>query len=42
MQSDFGECEAICLSRDPFPKKIDNIIVYPWQAGIKKFFFEEV
>ncbi len=35
---DFGNCEAICLSRDPRQKKIGNVVVYPWQVGIKKFF----
>lgn len=37
---DFGDCEAICLSRDSYIKKIDNIIIYPWALGIKKYFFD--
>jgi len=35
---DFDECEAVCFSRDPYPKLIDNIMVYPWKMGIKQFF----
>jgi predicted AAA+ superfamily ATPase len=37
---DFGDCETICLSRDPFVKQIDRITVYPWEVGIKKYFFD--
>jgi uncharacterized protein len=35
---DFGECEAVCFSRDEYTKTIKNITVYPWQEGLKKFF----
>jgi predicted AAA+ superfamily ATPase len=35
---DFGEYEAICLSQDIRPKKLDNILVLPWSDGIKRFF----
>lgn len=38
MANDFGNCEAICLSCDPYPKEIDGIKVFPWQQGIKKYF----
>lgn len=38
LAQDFGDCETICLSRDPYPKKINDIFVYPWQQGIKKYF----
>ena len=37
---DFGDCEAICLSRDQYTKHIDNVIVYPWEIGVKKYFFD--
>jgi uncharacterized protein len=36
---DFGECEAVCFSRDEYTKTIKNITVYPWQEGLKKFFY---
>jgi len=36
--SDFQNCEAVCFSCDLYVKKIDDVMVYPWQAGIKKFF----
>jgi uncharacterized protein len=42
LAQDFGECEAICFSRDRYVKKIDNILVYPWEVGVKKYFFEEL
>lgn len=35
---DFGNCEAICFSCDPYPKQIDNIKVLPWAQGIKTYF----
>ncbi len=35
---DFGACEAICFSRDPYPKQIDNIKVMPWKQGIVEYF----
>lgn len=36
---EFGAAvEAICLSRDTYKKKIENIMVYPWIEGIKKLF----
>lgn len=37
---DFGDCEAICLSRDQYQKNIDTILVYPWAVGVKKYFFD--
>jgi len=40
LSSDFGDCEAVCFSRDPYPKKIGSIIVYPWKTGIKKYFLD--
>jgi len=38
LSSDFGECEAICLSQDPRKKKIKHVTVYPWQEGLKYIF----
>ncbi len=35
---DLGDCEAVCFSQDPRRKKIDNIMVYPWKEGVKKYF----
>ena len=35
---DFGNCEAICLSRDPYIKEIDGIKVFPWMEGVRKYF----
>lgn len=39
LAQDFGDCEAICLSRDQYIKDIDNVRVYPWTVGVKKYFF---
>ena len=39
--SDFEKCEAVCFSCDPHIKKIDDVMIYPWQIGIKKFFGAE-
>lgn len=38
LAKDFGECEAICFSRDPYPKQFDDIHVIPWYQGIAHFF----
>lgn len=35
---DFGECEAIVLSRDPYRKKLGDVISFFWQDGIKYLF----
>ncbi len=35
---DFGNCEAVCFSQDPYARKLDTITIYPWMDGIKKFF----
>jgi predicted AAA+ superfamily ATPase len=34
---DYGECEAVCLSQDPYPKVIENVTVLPWRDGIQKY-----
>lgn len=36
---DFGDCEAVCFSRDAHAKQFDGIMVYPWEIGVKKYFF---
>ncbi len=38
LSRDFGDCEAICLSRDRYLKKIENVTSYFWQDGIKMIF----
>lgn len=38
LSKDFGHCEAICLSRDPYLKKIDNVTSFFWRDGIKHIF----
>ena len=38
LSHDFGTCEAVCFSRDPYVKKIDNIRLLPWFEGVKMYF----
>lgn len=38
LSKDFGECEAIVLSRDPYLKKIDHVVSFFWRDGIKHLF----
>ncbi len=38
LAQDFGECEAVCFSRDPYPKEINGIKVLPWEQGVKEYF----
>lgn len=35
---DFGHCEVVCFSQDPYPKQIDSITILPWQQGIQHYF----
>lgn len=35
---DFGKCEAICFSNDPYEKIIEEIKVLHWKKGVKKYF----
>lgn len=42
LSRDFGDCEAICLSRDRFSKKLDHVIAYYWQDGINKIFQKHI
>lgn len=39
---DFGHCEAICLSCDPYPKQVDGIKILPWMDGIKFYFSDNL
>jgi predicted AAA+ superfamily ATPase len=41
LAKDFGDCEAVCFSTDPYPKRLDDITVYPWQQGIARYFTSE-
>lgn len=36
--NDFGNCEAICLSRDVYARQLDGIKIYPWAEGLKLYF----
>ena len=38
ISKDFGDCVPICLSRDRFCKKLENVTAYFWQDGIKEIF----
>ncbi len=35
---DIGNCDAVCFSNEPRCKKIEAVMIYPWQEGIKEFF----
>ena len=38
LSKDFGDCESVCFSRDPYAKQFDHITVYPWEIGVEKYF----
>lgn len=42
LSKDFGDCEAIVLSRDPYKKKIEHVHTYFWMDGIKLLFKEHL
>lgn len=35
---DFDNCEAVCLSQEPYPKMLEHVRVLPWKEGIKELF----
>ncbi len=37
MSQDFGDCEPVCFSNDPYPRKMDGITIFPWMQGLKDF-----
>jgi len=38
LSMDFGACEPVCFSCDPWPKVMDGIRVLPWAEGIRSYF----
>ncbi len=38
ISAELGDCEAVCFSNDPLPRKIGDVMIYPWKEGIVKFF----
>lgn len=39
---ELGEaCESVCFSNDPQVRKIEGVMIYAWQEGVKKFFLNE-
>ena len=38
LSQDFGICEAVCFSRDPYAKQFGDIKVIPWEEGVKNYF----
>ncbi len=38
LSQDFGQCEAVCFSRDTYCKEVDGIKIFPWQMGIETYF----
>lgn len=36
--TDMGNCEAVCFANEIRLKKIGQVMVYPWQTGIAKYF----
>lgn len=40
LSKDFGKCEAVCFSDDPYEKLVSGIKVIPWQKGVKRYFWK--
>ena len=38
LRNEFPEAECLCLSRDPYAKKIGDVLVLPWRDGLQKIF----
>ena len=41
LAQDFGECEPVCFSQDPYAKKYGAVTVYPWREGMQRFFTQK-
>lgn len=42
LAEDFGECEAVCFSRDSHAKQLTGVVVLPWQVGLNQYFLRKV
>lgn len=40
LTQDLPDCEALCLCQEKYPKQIANVLVLPWQDGLRRFFTE--
>jgi predicted AAA+ superfamily ATPase len=40
LASEFDNAESVCFSRDPYTKKIGEVLVLPWQEGIRRYIIE--
>ncbi|MBT6842719.1 MAG: ATP-binding protein [Candidatus Melainabacteria bacterium] len=38
LSRDFGDCEAICFSRDSHARLVNGVQILPWQEGLQKYF----
>jgi predicted AAA+ superfamily ATPase len=38
LSHDFGDCEAVCFSRDPYPRESDEMLILPWREGVLRYF----
>jgi predicted AAA+ superfamily ATPase len=36
--TELGNCEPLCFSNDPHPRRVGDVMIYPWREGVKKFF----
>lgn len=41
LAKEMGEFEAVCFCNESHRKKIKDVMIYPWQQGIKKYFYHE-
>ena len=42
LANELGNCEAVCFSNDPTPRKVCNVMIHPWRDGVNTFFTESV
>ncbi|MDD9899262.1 MAG: AAA family ATPase [Candidatus Melainabacteria bacterium] len=38
LATDFGDCEAVCFSRDKLNRQVDDIELVHWQEGLERYF----
>lgn len=38
ISKEFKECEAVCFANETYRKRYQNVTIYPWREGVKRFF----
>lgn len=37
---DIGNCEAICISQEPRARRVDDLLILPWEEALQRYFVQ--